>query len=108
MGNKTMQEYEDILAFDRLIHEPSRLVIMAVLSSCESADFTYMLNATKLSRGNLSAHIKKLKDGGYVDVAKSFKGNYPNTSYTLTKTGRAAFAAYRKQYLKVAHNFNEE
>lgn len=54
-----VDEYKDIITFDRLIHEPSRLAIVAVLSSCESADFTYLLNATDLSKGNLSSHLKK-------------------------------------------------
>lgn len=103
-----MSEFGDILQFDKLIHEPSRLVIMAVLASCESADFAYMLNTTELSRGNLSAHIKKLNDGGYVDIKKSFKGNYPNTSYALTNEGRKAFDAYRKQYFNVGKTLGEE
>lgn len=100
-----MDEYKDIITFDRLIHEPSRLAIVAVLSSCESADFTYLLNATDLSKGNLSSHLKKLKDGGYIEITKSFKGNYPNTSCKLTTGGRRAFNKYRKKYLRVAQSF---
>ena len=103
-----MSEFSDILQFDKLIHEPSRLVIMAVLASCESADFAYMLNTTELSRGNLSAHVKKLSEGGYVDIKKTFKGNYPNTSYALTREGKKAFDAYRKQYFKVGKTLGEE
>ena len=103
-----MSEFGDILQFDKLIHEPSRLVIMAVLASCENADFAYMLNATELSRGNLSAHIKKLNDGGYVNTKKTFKGNYPNTSYSLTPVGHKAFDAYRKHYFKVGKTLGED
>lgn len=99
-----MDEFKEIIGFDRLIHEPSRLAIMAVLSSCDRADFTYLLNATSISKGNLSAHLKKLRDVGYIDILKSFKGNYPNTSCKLTSEGRRAFNEYRKQYLKVAQS----
>ena len=95
-------EIKAINDFDRLIHEPSRLAIMAVLSACESADFKFLLTSTGLSKGNLSAHSRKLSDGGYVRISKGFKGNYPHTTYALTKEGRKAFKAYRRQYMALA------
>jgi DNA-binding transcriptional ArsR family regulator len=95
-------ELKEITNFDRLIHAPSRLAIMAVLSACESADFTFLLNTTDLSKGNLSAHLSKLRDAGYVRITKSFRGNYPHTTCALTKEGRRAFDDYRKQYLALA------
>jgi len=100
-------EIKDIASFDRLIHEPARLAIMAILSACESADFTYLLNATGLSKGNLSAHLSKLEEGGYVAILKSFKGKYPNTTCALTTAGRKAFVAYRKQYLALARHLEQ-
>jgi len=100
-------EYKQITNFDRLIHEPSRLAIMAVLSACESADFTFLLNATGLSKGNLSAHLSKLRDAEYVNITKGYKGNYPHTTCTLTKDGRRAFDVYRKQYLALAHHLKK-
>ena len=101
-------ELKEIANFDRLIHAPSRLAIMAVLSACESADFTYLLNATGLSKGNLSAHLSKLRDAGYVQIIKSFRGNYPNTTCSLTKEGRRAFDDYRKQYLALAKQLQKQ
>ena len=97
-------EYKQITNFDRLIHEPSRLAIMAVLSACESADFTFLLNATGLSKGNLSAHLSKLRDAGYVNITKGYKGNYPHTTGALTKDGRRAFDADRNQDLALARH----
>jgi DNA-binding transcriptional ArsR family regulator len=97
-------EIRDLANLDRLIHEPSRLAIMAVLSACASADFTYLLNATGLSKGNLSAHLSKLEEGGYVVISKSFKGKYPNTNCSLTVEGKQAFISYRKQYLAFAQH----
>jgi DNA-binding MarR family transcriptional regulator len=84
--------------FDRMIHQPSRLAIMAVLSGCESADFTYLLGATKLTRGTLSKHLSSLEEAKYIEITKSFKGKYPNTEVSLTSEGRHAFKKYRKQY----------
>ena len=100
-------EIKDIATLDRLIHEPARLAIMAVLSACESADFAYLLNTTGLSKGNLSAHLSKLEEGGYVAIAKSFKGKYPNTTCSLTPVGRRAFNTYRKQYLALAQHLEK-
>ena len=100
-----MDEIKDIVGVDRLVHEPARLAIMAVLSACKSADFTYLLNATGLGKGNLSSHLAKLKDAGYIDILKSFKGSYPNTSCAVTAKGRKAFNAYRRQYLALAEHF---
>lgn len=100
-------EIKSIANFDRLIHEPSRLAIMAVLSACESADFAYLLNTTGLSKGNLSAHLSKLEDGGYVAIVKGFKGKYPNTTCSLTAAGRQAFDIYRKQYLALAQHLEK-
>lgn len=101
-------ELKEITNFDRLIHAPSRLSIMAVLSACESADFTFLLNTTGLSKGNLSAHLSKLRDAGYVQIIKSFRGNYPHTTCSLTKKGRHAFDDYRKQYLALAKQLQKQ
>lgn len=100
-------EVRAVASFDRLIHAPARLAIMAVLSACESADFTYLLNATGLSKGNLSANLSKLEDGGYIAITKGYKGRYPNTSCSLTAEGRHAFNTYRKQYLALARHLEE-
>lgn len=102
-----MDEIKDIASLDRLIHEPARLAIMAVLSACERADFAYLLNTTGLSKGNLSSHLSKLDKAGYVIITKSFRGKYPNTACALTPEGRKAFTVYQKQYLALAERFEE-
>ena len=102
-----MDDYSLPTQFDRLIHQPSRLAIMAVLAGCESAEFLYLLKATGLSKGTLSAHLSKLEDAGYVAITKSFKGKYPNTTAALTKEGRKAFRKYRQQYRKFSRTILE-
>ena len=81
---------------DRLIHEPARFQVMALLYVIESADFTFIMNQLGLTWGNLSAHITKLEEGGYVAVEKGFKGKRPQTMLSLTKEGRKAFQDYRQ------------
>jgi DNA-binding MarR family transcriptional regulator len=84
-----------LVEIDRMIHEPARLAVMALLYVVESADFTFLMNQTNLSWGNLSTHMSKLEEAGYIEVEKSFKGRRPNTSLRLTTVGREAFQSYR-------------
>lgn len=92
--NEQLRQLTDM---DRLIHEPARLLIVAILSAVESADFLYLLRETALTRGNLSAHLTRLEQGGYVEISKSFRGKIPQTLCRLTSTGRAAFSGYQQQ-----------
>ena len=79
---------------DRVIHEPVRLRIMAILSGVDRADFKFMLSTLGLSKGNLASHVDKLERAGYVAVEKSFNGKLPHTEYRLTDAGRTALADY--------------
>ena len=80
---------------DRVIHEPARLKIMAVLSVVESADFMYLMSETGLTRGNLSVQLTRLKDVGYIRISKEFVGKSPRTTASMTVVGRRAFDKYR-------------
>jgi len=81
---------------DRLIHEPARLTIVALLSSVREADFLYLLRETGLTKGNLSTHLVRLEEAGYVDIEKTFRGKIPLTLVRLSSEGKAAFQSYRK------------
>ena len=85
----------DLAEVDRVVHEPARLIILMVLYGVESADFTFLLNATELTWGNLSSHVTKLEEASYVEVEKSFVGKKPRTMVQLTDTGRQAVDSYR-------------
>ena len=85
---------------DRVIHEPARLRIVAVLQPLEEADFLFLERATGLTRGNLSAHLSKLEAAGYLAIRKTFVEKIPRTVVCLTAEGRSAFARYRKALLK--------
>ncbi|MCL4487911.1 MAG: transcriptional regulator [Chloroflexi bacterium] len=92
---------QSLLEVDRIIHEPARLAIVAVLAACESADFVYLRNITGMTQGNLSVHLTKLEDAGYVAVEKRFVGKKPNTLCRLTPKGTAAFKQYRAQMARL-------
>src|SRR5664279_2191568 len=72
---------------DRVVHEPARLMIMALLSGAKEADFLFLMRETGLTKGNLSSHLAKLEDGGYVEVEKTFRGKIPLTIIRLTADG---------------------
>jgi DNA-binding HxlR family transcriptional regulator len=87
---------QNLSGLDRVIHEPARLMLVALLSSVKSADFLYLLKESELTKGNLSVHLSRLEEAGYVQAEKTFRGKIPHTEYRLTTEGKAAFDAYRK------------
>jgi len=86
---------------DRIIHEPARFQILAHLYVVESADFLFLLRQTGMTKGNLSSHMRRLEDAGYLEVVKDFVGRKPHTMLRLTKRGRAAFRDYCRSMKQV-------
>jgi len=84
----------DIDAIDDVIHGRVRLGIMAYLSGAETAEFNELKARLQATDGNLSVHLRKLEDAGYVVVEKSFVGRKPLTRARLSETGREAWVRY--------------
>lgn len=84
----------DIDALDEVIHGRVRLGVMAFLSTADQADFNEIKRRLQTTDGNLSVHLRKLEEAGYVAVDKSFVGRKPLTRIRLTTEGRAAFVGY--------------
>jgi DNA-binding MarR family transcriptional regulator len=78
---------------DDVVHQRSRLGILAVLTEAPKADFTYLRQTLGLTDGNLSRHLGVLEEAGYVEIEKVFEGKKPRTWVAATKAGKAAFAA---------------
>ena len=93
--------FQEISNFDRLVHEPARLAILAALSACEKADFVFLRNLTGLTKGNLSSHLAKLEQGGLVAIEKIFEGKQPITYVSLTGEGRDVLKSYWKRFDQV-------
>jgi DNA-binding transcriptional ArsR family regulator len=81
---------------DRIIHEPARLMVLALLAAVKQADFRYLHHSTRLTKGNLSVHLSRLEEAGYIAIEKTFRGKYPLTLCRLTERGRGALNDYRK------------
>ncbi|MGD8552445.1 MAG: transcriptional regulator [Anaerolineales bacterium] len=94
-GGRPTEELRDLGQIDRVVHEPARLMILMVLYTVEDADFTFLANATELTDGNLSSHLTKLEEAGYVEIEKGYAGKKPRTTIRLTPVGREAIEDYR-------------
>ena len=101
-------DFRSMINVDRIIHEPARLIIVAILYAVESADFLYLLRETDLTKGSLSSHLARLEDVGYVDIEKTFHGKVPRTICRLTDSGRIAFDDYRERLKRAVDTMPEE
>ena len=93
-------EFRNVVSVDRVLHEPARLMIAGLLFPVESADFLFLVRETRLTKGNLSSHLARLEEAGYVVIEKGYLGKVPHTVCRLSKAGRTAFRAYRAQIEK--------
>lgn len=88
-----MKNY-DYRQFDPLVHSRIRLSVLAILVSVDDAEFTYLRAQVKATDGNLGAHLRRLEDGGYLQVTKHFVERKPLSRYRITDAGREAFRRY--------------
>jgi len=79
---------------DPLLHERGRLAIVSALAAAPRLTFTELRDAIGMTDGNLSVHLQKLEEKGYVTIDKQFVGRRPQTSCQLTRAGRQAFTRY--------------
>ena len=89
--------FERLAGLDRMVHEPARMAVLTVLSSCQSADFLFLQRLTGLSKGNLSSHLGKLEEAGLVAIEKAFVGKTPRTRISLTPHGREQIDGHWRQ-----------
>ena len=94
-------ERHPLADIDQVIHAPARLMVLTYLYVVEHADYVFLIRLTGLTWGNLSTHLNKLEEAGYIEINKQFKGKKPHTTIRLTKQGRAAFRAYKKSLQQV-------
>jgi DNA-binding MarR family transcriptional regulator len=96
MPDRTADAAADALNWiDPVIHAPARLKLVTQLYVVEAADATFLVNQTGLTWGNLSTHLGKLEESGYVAIEKLFRSKTPCTMISLTEEGREAFRRYR-------------
>ena len=91
-----------------VIHSQVRLSVMSILTAAKEADFTALKKMTGATDGNLSSHLSKLEEAGYLKVKKSFQGKKPQTSCSLTEKGKKAFTEYLKNLEEIVRFLREE
>jgi DNA-binding transcriptional ArsR family regulator len=79
---------------DPIVHQPTRLRLLMALSGVATADFVFLQSSLGLTQGNLSTHMTKLEEAGYVEVTKTFENRMPKTRYRLTDLGKERLDAY--------------
>jgi DNA-binding MarR family transcriptional regulator len=79
--------FEDLANLDRLVHEPARLAILTALASCQKADFLFLQRLTGLSSGNLSVHLTRLEEVGWISMEKQIVAKRMNTNVSITTKG---------------------
>jgi DNA-binding transcriptional ArsR family regulator len=94
MPEPANDDLQPLVGIDKLIHEPARLMILATLHVVESADFLFVERQTGLTRGNLSSHMSKLEEAGYIEITKEFVDKIPRTLLHITDRGRTALLDY--------------
>ena len=87
---------EKFLSLDPVIHSQVRLAVLSILISVKEADFNYLKKTIGTTDGNLSIHLSKLEEAGYISIIKSFQGKKPLTTCSITENGLGAFAKYLK------------
>ena len=90
-------DHAKFLKLDSVIHAPIRLAVLSILITVENAQFTFLKEATGATDGNLSTHLAKLEDHGFITIRKTFAGKKPQTLCVITEKGRQAFVRYLEQ-----------
>jgi DNA-binding MarR family transcriptional regulator len=82
---------------DPVIHAQARLRVVVALSVLRDGDrmaFPRLRDLLGMTAGNLSVHLRKLEEAGYVEVTKTHHGRTPTTLLCLSRRGRLAFDEY--------------
>ena len=104
-ANPANTDLQPLAGIDKLVHEPARLMILGTLHAVESADFLFVERQTGLTRGNLSSHMSKLEQSGYIEITKEFVDKIPRTLLRITDQGRAALLEYTENMKQVLDKF---
>ena len=94
-------ELHPLADIDQVIHASARLMVLTYLYVVESADYVFLMRLTGLTWGNLSTHLTKLEEAGYITIDKEFRGKKPHSTIHLTRQGRIAFREYKKSMQQV-------
>lgn len=97
MAEETKEKDLNYKLLDKVIHSRIRFAALCYLEEVEQASFIDIRNTIMATDGNLSVHLRKLEDVGYVYCDKTYSRRVPLSLYRITVKGKEAFARYREQ-----------
>jgi DNA-binding MarR family transcriptional regulator len=92
--------WKNIIDLDGVVHNPARLMIVYLLSRHKKLDYLSLMRLTGMSSGNITTHLQKLTQAGYVLQQKNFVKNKPHTSLSLTAKGSAAYERWGESVIE--------
>jgi DNA-binding HxlR family transcriptional regulator len=98
------QLVESVESLDETIHQKVRLGIMSALMVRGDADFRFLKQTLGVTDGNLSIHLSKLEEAGYIVSTKEFVRKKPHTTYAPTDAGKVAFQDYLAALERIVHS----
>jgi DNA-binding MarR family transcriptional regulator len=101
-------ELHPLAELDPIIHAPARLMVLTYLYVVESVDYVFLMRQTGLTWGNLSTHLTKLEEAGYIAIEKEFRGKKPHSMIRLTDRGRDAFREYKTSLQQVLNDLPDD
>jgi len=104
---RTDPDRHPLADLDQVVHAPARLMVLTYLYVVESADYVFLMRLTGLTWGNLSTHLSRLEEAGYVEIQREFRGKKPHSTVRLTDAGREAFREYRRSMREVLDDLPE-
>jgi transcriptional regulator with GAF, ATPase, and Fis domain len=93
----------NLFTVDRLVHEPARLAILAVLTASRAGDILFLQSKTGLSQGNISNHLATLEEAGLVVIIRTIRHGRPHTMVRVTPEGMQRYAAYWEHLEALRH-----
>lgn len=102
------ENLRDLTEVDRIIHEPARLLISTILYAVKKLEFLFLLNESGLTKGNLSSHLTKLEEAGYISIRKIFNAKKPQTLCSMTPGGAVRLKNIAITLKKIMQKMNGE
>lgn len=96
MLNTTLKTIAEL---DPVIHHPTRLMLFFLLSRNEKMDYLMLMRSTMLSSGNISTHLNKMQEAGYIHIQKTFISKKTHTVISLSPKGKSAYQKWGESVL---------
>lgn len=106
-GISDAPEAHPVTLLNEIVHQRTRLGILALLGESGRADFPYIKSVLQLTDGNLGRHLEILAAEGLVTITKGYEGRRPRTWAEMTELGSAELAAELATMKTIVERFQQ-